>query len=140
MYALSFGEYVESIAPGAPIRPIAFLFMTVFYLTNLFGMKSAAIIQKILMIVLLAALFFFVIMGIGNVHLDAFSGQTMFTGGSCRSIDNIYSVAKRQNGDFQKFLMRKRPTGYVNQKTDSREIFTVLSQPPSIPFLWTRWG
>jgi len=81
MYALSFGEYVESIAPGAPVRLIAFLFMTVFYLTNLFGMKSAANIQKIMMLVLLAALLFFVIMGVGDVNLDTFSGPTMFTGG-----------------------------------------------------------
>lgn len=81
MYALSFAEYFESIVPAAPIRFIAFLFITLFYLSNLFGVKSAANIQKVMMLILLITLLFFVIMGLREVQTLTFFGPSLFTGG-----------------------------------------------------------
>ena len=81
MYALSFAEYFESIVPAAPVRLIAFLFITLFYLSNLFGVKSAANLQKIMMLILLITLLYFVVVGLREVQTSAFSGPTLFTGG-----------------------------------------------------------
>ena len=81
MYALSFAEYFTSIVPVVPFRLVAFLFITVFYLSNLFGVKSAANIQKLMMLVLLVSLLIFVYMGMGKIDMETFSGQNLFTGG-----------------------------------------------------------
>ncbi len=81
MYALSFAEYLESIVPGIPMRLVAFLFITFFYIANLFGVKSAVNIQKILLAVLLISLLVFLVVGMGKVDVDMFSGETLFTGG-----------------------------------------------------------
>jgi len=82
MYALSFAEYFAGMVPSIPMKLVAFLFITALYLSNLFGVKWAAKVQTIMMLILLAALFVFVFKGLPRVDYAMFSGDILFTGGA----------------------------------------------------------
>lgn len=81
VYAISFAQYVQGLVPSAPIMPLAFLLLTMFFLTNLIGVKFAAIVEKIMVIVLVVALAIFAFWGTPEVNYSVFNSKDMFPSG-----------------------------------------------------------
>lgn len=84
MYALSFAEYFMSIVPGLNVKVVAVIILTVLYLFNVFGVKSATKLQSIMMILLISSLLIFIFYGFPKVDFSnfSFSSPTLFTGGA----------------------------------------------------------
>ena len=80
-FGVAFANYVASLIPGAPALPIALVIITVFYIFNLFGVKSATRVQKILNVVLILALGSFALLGVFKLEPDALSAARMFPNG-----------------------------------------------------------
>lgn len=72
MYAISFAQYLQAVLPGLPITPVAFVVMTVFFVTNLLGVEGAAKLEIVMDIVLAAALTLFVVFGMPQVDYANF--------------------------------------------------------------------
>ena len=68
MYALSLADYLLALVPGIPRVPLAVAALTLFFVINLFGVKDAAFIQNILVIILAAALAVFAAVGVFHVQ------------------------------------------------------------------------
>ncbi|MDF2680328.1 MAG: amino acid transporter [Brevibacillus sp.] len=81
LYALSFADYLQSLFPTVPIKPVAFIMLTVFYVTNLVGVKVAAIAEKIMVVILVLSLGLFVAWGVPEVNYSVFTTREMFPGG-----------------------------------------------------------
>ncbi|MCH6264328.1 APC family permease [Neobacillus citreus] len=81
LYALSFADYLQSLYPSVPIKLVAFIMLTVFYITNLVGVKVAAIAEKIMVIVLVISLGLFVAWGVPEINYSVFNTREMFPGG-----------------------------------------------------------
>src|SRR5699024_2598950 len=52
LYALSFAQYLEGLLPGVPVRTVAFLLLTVLFVVNIVGIKSASIVGNLMVITL----------------------------------------------------------------------------------------
>lgn len=81
MYAISFAQYLQAVIPGLPITPVAFVVMTVFFITNLLGIEGAAKLEIVMDIVLAAALSVFVIFGLPQVDYGSFFKEDFMTNG-----------------------------------------------------------
>lgn len=81
VYALSFADYMLSLLPGINKTLIAVLFLTTFFVTNLFGIKGAAKIQNFMVVILALALSLFTAFGIFEIQPGFFSQPGFFTGG-----------------------------------------------------------
>lgn len=81
MYAISFAEYVQGLVPSAPLKWVAFLLLTVFYIANIVGVQVAALVEKIMVGVLLIALIVFVAWGMPEVNYAVFNKTDMFPSG-----------------------------------------------------------
>jgi APA family basic amino acid/polyamine antiporter len=79
LYALTGAQFLQAVIPGLPIIPVALALLTVFYLTNLFGVRVAMGVQAGLVAVMLVALLVFV--GVGTVSIDLGNFSPLFTGG-----------------------------------------------------------
>ena len=66
MYALSLADYLLALVPGIPRVPLAVAALTLFFVINLFGVKDAAIVQNVMVIVLAVALGVFAAVGVFN--------------------------------------------------------------------------
>ena len=53
LYALSFAQYLESIYPGVPIKWVALTLMTILFIVNIIGVKSASYIGNLMVVVLI---------------------------------------------------------------------------------------
>lgn len=73
MFAMGFAEYTISIIPSLNVSVVAFAILTVCYIANLTGVKSAAAVQKILVGALLSALLLFAIVGLPKVDFSVFT-------------------------------------------------------------------
>ena len=73
LFALGFAQYAVALIPGLDIRPIALGILVVFYLVNMFGVKQAAAVQKIMIIFLLCGLSALIFFGLGEVDYSHFS-------------------------------------------------------------------
>lgn len=84
MYALSFAEYFQGVIPGISIKLLAFIILTVLYLFNIFGVKSAAKLQTFLMLLLVSSMGVFIFKGLPQVDFNTFSSANgmLFTGGA----------------------------------------------------------
>lgn len=81
MYALSFADYFLSLVPGAPHRLVAGVIMTLFFITNYFGIQQAAKLQNIMVVVLATALAVFTAFGLPKVQPGFFSEPYYMTSG-----------------------------------------------------------
>jgi APA family basic amino acid/polyamine antiporter len=83
MYALSFADYLIALLVGVNLNKmlIAFLVLTIFYVTNLFGIKGAVKLQNIMMLCMCAGLTVFICYGIPQVQPGYFSGPDFMTDG-----------------------------------------------------------
>lgn len=82
MYAISFAQYMQGLVPSIPMKPIAFGLLTIFYISNIVGVKFAAIVEKVMVIVLLLGLAVFVIWGFPEVNYTVFNAKEMFPHGA----------------------------------------------------------
>lgn len=80
LFSLATANYMNSIIPGIPLVPVAIAVMTFFYLVNLLGIRAAAYLQFATVLLLLAALFTFIIPGIPAIRADNLT--PLFTGGT----------------------------------------------------------
>lgn len=77
IYAISFAEYIQGIVPGVPIMPVAFLLLTALFIVNLLGVKLSAQVNKVMVILLIAALLMFIFYGMPNVDFTVFNTAQM---------------------------------------------------------------
>lgn len=81
LYALSFADYLLALIPGINKSLIAFLVLTLFYVTNIFGIQGAAKIQNAMVIILALALAVFSIYGLFDIKPGYFNSSGFMTGG-----------------------------------------------------------
>lgn len=81
LYALSFAQYLEGLFPGVPVRTVAFSLLTILFIVNIIGIKSASIIGNLMVITLIVALSCFIIFGIPHVNFGVFNSNSMFPDG-----------------------------------------------------------
>ena len=83
MYALSLADYLLALVPGIPRMPLAVIALTLFFVINLFGVKDAAFLQNILVIILALALAVFAALGVFHIEPGYFTNPTppLFMGG-----------------------------------------------------------
>ena len=75
LFALGFANYAVALVPGLDIRVIALGILITFYLVNLFGVKQAASLQKIMIVLLLIGLSTLIFFGIGEVEYSNFADK-----------------------------------------------------------------
>jgi APA family basic amino acid/polyamine antiporter len=73
LFALGFAQYAVLLVPGLDVRPVALGILVVFYLVNLVGVKEAAIVQKVMIVLLLAGLSALIAFGIFEVDYTRFT-------------------------------------------------------------------
>lgn len=81
IYAISFAEYIQGLLSGLPVMPIAFLLLTVLFLVNLCGVKLSARVNTFMVVLLIVALFIFIIFGFPNVNFGVFNAAQMIPDG-----------------------------------------------------------
>lgn len=81
LYAISFADYLGSLIPGISFKLVGIGLLTLFYVLNLIGIKFAAFAQKVMVIVLLSALILFVIFGVPQVNMEAFTNENILPNG-----------------------------------------------------------
>lgn len=75
LFALGFAQYAVALVPQFDSRVIALGILVVFYLVNLFGVKQAAALQKIMIVLLLLGLSSLIAFGILEVDYANFASQ-----------------------------------------------------------------
>ena len=81
LFAVSFADYMQSLIPGVPFKLCAVGILTLMYVTNLFGMKWAARLQNIMVLVMIVAFVVFIVSGIPQVDFSQFSGTQIVPNG-----------------------------------------------------------
>lgn len=89
-YALSFASYLVSIVAGLDEHMVAMAILTLFFLTNLVGTKSAALLNKIMTVCLIGGLLLFIVYGIGKVDLGyVFDPANLFVNGPFQFVSTL---------------------------------------------------
>lgn len=82
LFALGFAQYALALIPGLPARSVAVSVLVIFYLVNLLGVKEAAVVQRVMVVVLLLGLSSLVVFGLPHVDYERFaSASTMLPKG-----------------------------------------------------------
>lgn len=81
LYALSFAQYLEGLFPSIPIRTAAFVLLTLLFIVNLVGVKSASIVGNLMVITLIIALSCLIIFGMPHVNFNVFTPSSMLPDG-----------------------------------------------------------
>ncbi len=74
LYAIACAKYAQSIFPSINITVFAIILVSLFFLINLLGVKLAAQIQGILVIIMVSALCYYIFVGFSQLQPSAFSG------------------------------------------------------------------
>lgn len=82
MYAITFATYFEELIPGVSVKAVALIIVAIVYVTNMFGTKSAAIVQKIMVAALIIGLGSLVCFGLFEVNYEyVFDPANLFPNG-----------------------------------------------------------
>ena len=82
LFALGFAQYAVALVPDLDIRVIAIGILVIFYLVNLVGVKQAAAVQKVMIVLLLVGLSSLIFFGILEVDYSHFTDpQQLFPNG-----------------------------------------------------------
>ncbi|MEU5849725.1 APC family permease [Saccharopolyspora shandongensis] len=73
LMALAGAQYVHALAPAIPVRPLALLVMTVFFLTNLAGSTFSNRIGIVLGVIMLVAFLLYAGVGLRQVQWETFT-------------------------------------------------------------------
>lgn len=69
LYALSFGQYVNSLISISPLL-VGLATLTFFFVINLVGIEFAAKVQELMFILLVASVFVFIFLGFPNIEMN----------------------------------------------------------------------
>jgi APA family basic amino acid/polyamine antiporter len=72
LFALTGAAFLQALLPGLPKMWVAAALLLIFYLTNLFGTKTAVWVQAALVGILLSALFLFIVIGAPQIDIARF--------------------------------------------------------------------
>lgn len=76
-YAIGFADYADALVTGLNASAVAAAVMTLCYCANLLGIKTAARMQSVMVVVLIASLIMFVAFGISRVdNFDNYTAQS----------------------------------------------------------------
>lgn len=82
LFALGFAQYAVALIPGVNAQAVALGVLVFFYFVNLVGVKEAAGLQKIMVVLLLCGLTTLVVFGLGEVDYGHFTtGADLFPKG-----------------------------------------------------------
>ncbi|MBL4869743.1 MAG: amino acid permease [Robiginitomaculum sp.] len=73
-FAIGFAQYADALLPNINTMIVAAVVMVLCYLANLLGIKTAARIQALMVLILLVSLVIYIISGLG--HVENFSAYT----------------------------------------------------------------
>jgi APA family basic amino acid/polyamine antiporter len=68
LFALGFAQYALALVPGLPARGVAVGILALFFFVNLFGVRVAALLQRVMIVVLVLGLTVLVAFGWGAVN------------------------------------------------------------------------
>lgn len=74
LYAIICAKWINALTPGLPIVPVAVLIVTIVFVVNLLGVRLAAVIQGVLVLLLLSALAWYCLAGAGSLNAARFDG------------------------------------------------------------------
>ena len=98
-YALSFGMYFSSIVPTVQQHTAAMVVLTLFFLMNLAGTKSAALLNKLLSVALFGGLGLFVVFGLPKVNLEyVMDFHNLFLNGSMMFVSTLALLSSATAG------------------------------------------
>lgn len=98
-YALSFGQYFSSIVPAVDQHLAAMVVLTLFFVLNLVGTKSAALLNKIMSIALFGGLALFIIFGLPHVDMSyVLNTKNMFLHGSLAFVSTLALLSSATAG------------------------------------------
>lgn len=98
-FALSFASYLASVVTGLNQHLVAMVVLTVFYITNLMGTKSAALMNKIISVLMIGGLMLFVIFGMPKVDYGyVLSPQNLFKNGGFQFLSAIALLSSATSG------------------------------------------
>lgn len=92
--------YIGSIFPALDNIWPGVIAVTLFYFSNLFGVTTAAKLQKVMNVVLLVALLSFVVFGAGKMDMEVFTAKMQFTNGFSGMFNAISLVVFAIGGGF----------------------------------------
>ena len=72
LFALGFAQYAKALWPEVPERGVAVAILALFFFVNLFGVRLAAFLQRIMIVVLVLGLLTLLIFGWGQVRFEPF--------------------------------------------------------------------
>lgn len=81
MYTLSFCDYFLSLFPGANVKLISMIVLVVLFGMHVLGVKQAARLQNVMILILAAAIGAYIAFGVGSVQPGYFSGPEFMSGG-----------------------------------------------------------
>lgn len=82
MFSISFAQYLAALIPGLNQTVAAIVVLTLFYVANLFGVKSAAHVQNGMFYILVVSLLAFIVFGLPKLDMaEYFSGDSFITHG-----------------------------------------------------------
>jgi len=90
-YAIGFSEYLASVVSGLNTKAVAVAVMTLCYVANLFGVKSAAKLQLVMVSTLILALLLFIVIGLQNV--DSFTQYSRYQDIAPNGISSFIAAA-----------------------------------------------
>lgn len=98
-YALSFASYFVSIVTGLNQHMVAIAILTFFFITNLVGTKSAAILNKIMSVALIGGLLLFIAFGLPKADLAyIFTSSHLFANGGFAFISTLALLSSATAG------------------------------------------
>lgn len=81
LFAISFAEYMQAIVPAIPFKLAAGGLLTLFYIFNLTGIKSAARLQNIMVIIMAISFALFIGYGMPEVDFSVYNAKEMMPSG-----------------------------------------------------------
>lgn len=98
-YALSFGWYFNSIIPAVNDHVAAMIILTVFFIMNLIGTKSAALLNKIMSIALFGGLAIFIVFGLPKTDVAyVFNPEHLFAHGMFAFVSTLALLSSATAG------------------------------------------
>ena len=98
LYALSFAQYLEGLLPGIPVRLVAFALLTILFIVNIIGIKSASIIGNLMVVILIIALSCFIIFGFTGFFTAV--GLVSFATGGAQVVAELGGEMKNPKRDI----------------------------------------
>lgn len=98
-FALSFGMYFESIVPIFSQHTAAMIILTLFYIVNLRGVKTAAFLNKVMTVILFGGLLLFIGFGVPKVDISyVLNSKNLFMNGSFAFISTLALLSSATAG------------------------------------------